>query len=142
MPATFLRSLLPWPRTLKHKALWALLLVALLALGNDATMQLLLRRSDDAAATLNIASNMRMLGQRIALDTLAARQDPFNAGTPHMERYQAFEDAYAALAHGGSAYGQQVQALDAHMRPTLQALYDDWQAYRLALDALQQPAKE
>ncbi len=70
-------SLLPWPRTLKHKALWALLLVALLALGNVATMQLLLRRSDDAAATLNIASNMRMLGQRIALETLAAQQDPF-----------------------------------------------------------------
>ena len=136
MPATFLRSLLPWPRTLKHKALWALLLVALLALGNVATMQLLLRRSDDAAATLNIASNMRMLGQRIALETLAAQQDPFNAGTPHMERYQAFEDAYAALAHGGSAYGQQVQALDARMRPALQTLYDDWQAYRLALDAL------
>ena len=136
MPATFLRSLLPWPRTLKHKALWALLLVALLALGNVATMQLLLRRSDDAAATLNIAGNMRMLGQRIALETLAAQQDPFNAGTPHMERYQAFEDAYAALAHGGSAYGQQVQALDARMRPALQTLYDDWQAYRLALDAL------
>ena len=53
-----------------------------------------------------------------------------------MERYQAFEDAYAALAHGGSAYGQQVQALDARMRPALQTLYDDWQAYRLALDAL------
>ncbi len=39
-----------------------------------------------------------------------------------MERYQAFEDAYAALAHGGSAYGQQVQALDARMRPALQTL--------------------
>ena len=48
-----------------------MLLVLLLAVGNVLTLQFLLGKSSDLAATLNVAGKMRMLSQRIAVEALA-----------------------------------------------------------------------
>lgn len=78
----------------------------LLGLGNVVTLQWLLRRSDNIAATLNLAGKMRMLGQRAALETLAARQDPSGDWLRGYDsQVQTFERAYQTLAQGGSAAG-------------------------------------
>ncbi|GAO27108.1 diguanylate cyclase [Alicycliphilus sp. B1] len=113
-----------------------MLLVSLLALGNVLTMQLLLRQSDNLAATMNLAGKMRMLGQRIALEALAEQRHPDDSWPTPRERYATFESTYAALRDGGSAYGLEVQPLDARLQPTLQALHEGWLRYRLAIDAL------
>lgn len=129
----------PWPRTLHSQALWAVLLIALLALGNVLIIQLLLRQSDDLAATLNLAGKMRMFSQRIALETLAAHQQANSGLSPATrEQYASFETIYGALRNGGDAYGLQVRALEQRHQPALQALHDDWQRYRQAIDALDQ----
>jgi diguanylate cyclase (GGDEF)-like protein/PAS domain S-box-containing protein len=112
------------------------LLVSLLALGNVLTMQLLLRQSDNLAATMNLAGKMRMLGQRIALEALAEQRHPDDSWPTPRERYATFESTYAALRDGGSAYGLEVQPLDARLQPALQALHEGWLRYRLAIDAL------
>ncbi|MBN9342086.1 MAG: type IV pili methyl-accepting chemotaxis transducer N-terminal domain-containing protein, partial [Comamonadaceae bacterium] len=138
MSLSSLHPLLPWPRTLRRKALWAAFLVALLAVGNVVTIQVLLRRSDNLAATVNMAGKMRMLGQRIGLEALAARERPEGQWPAVEERYAAFEATYAALRDGGSAHGMRVQPLDAQLHPTLQALHASWQRYRQAIDALRQ----
>ena len=64
------------PRTVRQKALVALSLVILLAIGNVSIVQFLLRESDGTAATLNVAGKMRMLSQRISLEALAGHRDP------------------------------------------------------------------
>lgn len=133
---TSLLKKLPWPRTLHSKALWAVFLIALLALGNVLIMQLLLRQSDNLAATLNLAGKMRMLSQHIALEALAAHQHPDAFRHVPQEQYASFESAHAALRHGGNAYGLQVRPLDQRLQPALQALHDGWQQYRQAIDAL------
>lgn len=127
---------IPWPHTLHGKALCAALLIALLALGNVLVIQLLLRQSDHIAATLNLAGSMRMLNQQMALKALAARADPHGLAQLPQEQFAAFEAAQTALRHGGSAYGQQVPALDQRFQPSLQALHDSWGHYRQALDQL------
>ena len=123
---------IPWPRTLHRKALCAALLIALMALGNVLVIQLLMRQSDNIAASLNLAGRMRMLSQHMALRALAAREDPHAP----QEQYTAFESAHAALRHGGSVYGLQVQALNQRLQPSLQSLHDEWRQYRQALDQL------
>ena len=138
MSLSSLHHLLPWPRTLRRKALWAALLVALLAVGNVVTIQVLLRRSDNLAATVNMAGKMRMLSQRIGLEALAARERPEGQWPAAEEHYAAFEATYATLRDGGSAHGMQVQPLDAQLRPMLQTLHASWQRYRQAIDALRQ----
>ena len=60
-----------WPRTLRLKALVAVVLIALLAVGNVVALQLMLQRADNVTATLNIAGKLRLLSQRIALEALA-----------------------------------------------------------------------
>ncbi len=138
MPAALFYSLSLWPRTLQRKAAWALLLVFLLALGNVAVLQVLLRRSDDLAATLNMAGKMRMLGQRVALESLAARQDPQGAwAQSYPERVQAFEQAQHTLSAGGGAFGLRVSPLPAPLRPALSDLQASWQECRQALQAVQ-----
>lgn len=129
---------LPWPRTLQRKARWGVLLVSLLALGNVLTLQLVLRQSDSLATALNLAGKMRMFSQRIALEALSTHQQPDDSWASPQERYAAFEAAYTALRNGGSAFGMKVQPLDSRLQPTLQALYESWQRYRLAIDALLQ----
>ena len=136
MSFSSLHHLLPWPRTLRRKALWAALLVALLAVGNVVTIQVLLRRSDNLAATVNMAGKMRMLSQRIGLEALATREHPEGQWPAAEEHYAAFEATYATLRDGGSAHGMQVQPLDAQLRPMLQTLHASWQRYRQAIDAL------
>ena len=138
MSASLFSSLPLWPRTLQRKAAWALLLAFVLALGNVAVLQVLLRRSDDLAATLNIAGKMRMLGQRMALEGLAARQDPQGDwAQAYDERVQAFEQAQRTLAAGGSAFGLRVVALPAPLRPAFDDLQTSWLQYRQALQTLQ-----
>ena len=125
-----------WPRTIQHKVVWAAIAIFLLGLGNVVTLQWLLRRSDNIAATLNLAGKMRMLGQRAALETLAARQDPSGDWLRGYDsQVQTFERAYQTLAQGGSAAGH--APLPPELRPKLTDLYASWQRSRQAMQALQ-----
>ena len=127
------------PRTLARKAFWATLLIALLALGNVLVMQLLLRQSDNIAATLSLAGRMRMLSQQMTLRALAPRQDALGMSAQLQEQYADFESAHAALLHGGHTHGQPVQALAPGLQPSLQSLTEGWRQYRQALERLPSP---
>lgn len=123
-----------WPRTLRLKAVGVVVLIALLAIGNVVTLQLLLRGADNVATTLSVASNMRMLSQRIALETLAEQLAPGGDWPAVQRRYEDFEIAYHALRNGGTAYGLQVQPVAPFLIPALENIYTRWQEYRQAID--------
>lgn len=83
------------------QSLLALALVALLALGNLLTVESLLRRSDNVAATLNVAGKLRMLSQRVGFEALVAAHH--GRALPLTDYELAFGAAGQALAHGGTA---------------------------------------
>lgn len=124
-----------WPRTLKRKTIWGVVLVALLAVGNVVTLQLMLRRSDDIGATVNLAGKIRMLSQRIALETFAEYLAP-GGNWPHIaSRYASFEETYTALRSGGMAYGLTVRPVSQALQPTLEQLHTSWLHFQKTLDA-------
>ncbi len=59
---------------------------------------------------------MRMLSQHMALEALAARQDPQGSAHAPQPHYASFQSAHAAPRDGGSAYGRQVQPLDQRLQ--------------------------
>ncbi|QXL83697.1 EAL domain-containing protein [Comamonas sp. NLF-1-9] len=116
------------PTSLRGKALLALALIALIALANVLTVHALLRRSESIAATLNVAGKLRMLGQRAALQALAA---PGAEGAAALREHEReFAAAWGALRSGGSAFGLQLPALAAPLQPALAQLQSAWQDYR------------
>lgn len=123
-----------WPRTLKSKTLWAVVLIALLAIGNVVTLQLVLRRSDDVAATINLAGKMRMLSQRIALETVVEQIAPGGDWSEAQTRYADFESAYNALRHGGQAYGLSIQPLGNEFAQVMDQLHESWLGYQEAIN--------
>lgn len=124
-----------WPRTLKRKTIWGVVLVALLAVGNVVALQLMLRRSDDIGATVNLAGKIRMLSQRIALETFAEYLAP-GGNWPHIaSRYASFEETYTALRSGGMAYGLTVRPVSQALQPTLEQLHTSWLHFQKTLDA-------
>lgn len=127
---------LPRPRTLKTKTRIAVLLVLLLAVGNVLTLQFLLGKSSDLAATLNVAGKMRMLSQRIAVEALATHGFAQPAAGQFEDSYRAFDTAYEALRRGGRAFELQVRPLDAPLQPLLPPLQAGWLEYRQTVDAL------
>lgn len=104
---------------MRQKALLALILVVLLAIGNVSIVQFLLRESDGVAATLNVAGKMRMLGQRIGLETLAARRNPDLPGTASADLSAAFEAAHDALRFGGQAFDLDIRPVPETLAPQL-----------------------
>lgn len=124
-----------WPRTLKRKTIWGVVLVALLAVGNVVTLQLTLRRSDDIGATVNLAGKIRMLSQRIALETFAEYLAP-GGNWPHIaSRYASFEETYTVLRSGGTAYGLTVRPVSPSLQPALDQLHASWLHFQSTLDA-------
>ena len=122
------------PSTLRAKTLVALAAVALLAAINMLTVQFLLHRSDNIAATLNVAGKMRLLPQRAGLQALAAPAT--GAAAPLAQYQQDFEAARSALQSGGSAFGLSVAPVPDDLLPLLQALDTSWQRYRALLAQL------
>lgn len=121
---------------MRQKALLAFTLVVLLAIGNVSIVQLLLRESDGVAATLNVAGKMRMLGQRIGLETLAARRNPDPPDPASTDLSAAFEAAHDALRFGGHVFGLDIRPVPAALAPQLQDIRQAWLRYRRAVDAL------
>lgn len=124
----------PWLHSLRAKALIALVTVALIAAVNVLVMRHLLHRSDDIAATLNVAGKMRMLAQRAGLQALAAPA----TGTPApLAREQTdFDAAWRALRSGGYAFGLTVAPLGNELQPLLSTLEASWRHYAALLAAL------
>ena len=116
------------------QSLLALALVALLALGNLLTVESLLRRSDNVAATLNVAGKLRMLSQRVGFEALVAAHH--GRALPLTDYELAFGAAGQALAHGGTAFDLSVDPLSNALQPMLAAQHASWQAYRAELAAL------
>ena len=123
-------------RTVRQKAVLAFILVVLLAIGNVSIVQFLLRENDGVAATLNVAGKMRMLGQRIGLEALAARQTPELAGGVPAVLPPSFEAVLAALRQGGHVFGLDIHAIPAALAPQLRAVESAWMRYREVVDAL------
>jgi len=125
-----------WPRTLKRKTIWGVVLVALLAVGNVVTLQFMLRRSDDIGATVNLAGKIRMLSQRIGLETFAERMAP-GGNWPHIKtRYANFEETYIALRFGGTAYGLTVRPVPSSLQPALDQLHASWVNFQKTIDGV------
>ena len=122
------------PRSLKHQALWVFVLIAILAIGNVLAIQTMQRRADHISATISVASKMRMLSHRIALETLVQSQAPDGNWPAVDKRYQEFEQAYSTLLNGGEIYGRVVQAAPTKTLNLLHALYPAWMEYRTIID--------
>ncbi len=121
---------------MRQKALLALILVMLLAIGNVSIVQFLLRESDGVAATLNVAGKMRMLGQRIGLETLAARRNPDLPAPASTDLSAAFEAAHDALRFGGQAFDLDIRPVPEALAPQLKDIRQAWLRYRRVVDAL------
>ncbi len=127
-----------WPRTLKRKTVWAVFLVAVLAVCNVAILQMVLGGAENIATTTNLAGKIRMLSQRIALETLAQANSPDGDWPAVDKRYADFDAAYHALRFGGYAYGVTVRALPEKLRPALDRLEDVWGTYKDTITAIHQ----
>lgn len=125
-----------WPRTLRLKAIGAVVLIALLAIGNVVTLQLMLQRADNVAATLTVAGKMRMLSQRIALEALAEHAVPGGDWPDVQQRYADFLAYYSAMRDGGNVYGLQVPPVTPSLRPALEQLHARWIDYQEAINGI------
>ena len=125
-----------WPRTLRLKALVAVVLIALLAVGNVVALQLMLQRADNVTATLNIAGKLRLLSQRIALEALAEHAMLGGDWPDVQQRYADFFSYYRVLRDGGSIYGLQVRPIDSSLLPALEQLQARWVEYQSAIDGV------
>ncbi len=125
-----------WPRTLRLKALVAVVLIALLAVGNVVALQLMLQRADNVTATLNIAGKLRLLSQRIALEALAEHAMLGGDWPDVQQRYADFSAYYRVLRDGGSIYGLQVRPIDSSLLPALEQLQARWVEYQSAIDGV------
>lgn len=125
-----------FPRTVRQKASLAFMLVVLLAIGNVSIVQFLLRESDGVAATLNVAGKMRMLGQRIGLEALAANRLADQTEPASADLFTAFEAAHDALRLGGRVFDLDIPAVPASLAPQLQDIRQAWDQYRHIVNAL------
>lgn len=130
--------------TLRRKLIFGILVASLLAVGNVAVVQALLKQSETIAATVNVAGKMRMLSQRIGLVAMATQLAAILGTAPDEHAVlisqadaQAFEEAFQALHTGGTAFHLSILPVDETQQAHLPGIRRAWLEYREALETLQ-----
>ena len=104
-----------------------MLLVAGLSLG---ILHRMLQEFNGVATTATVAGKMRMLGQKLAYETLAVSNGLSDAFEAVEHDIIDFEAAYLVLRSGGNAFNEFVRPLGAGHTQSLNAVWLAWRQYR------------
>ncbi|NYT22768.1 type IV pili methyl-accepting chemotaxis transducer N-terminal domain-containing protein [Alcaligenaceae bacterium] len=113
----------------------ALLLIAAV---NVVLVERMMQKSDSVADTINVAGKLRMLGQRVALQTMN-HGNGVGAGEVEVRQLMRdFETGLAALSDGGYVFGMYIEGLSSLHRTRLDAVREQWTVYRRSAHQLLQ----
>src|SRR5690606_30453518 len=102
----------------------------LIAVVNVVLVERMMTRSDTVADTVNVAGKLRMLGMRIALQTVGYGHGVGAGSVEIRQLMNDFEEALKALARGGHVFGLQLQPLGQVHDHRLQTVHDQWSVYQ------------
>lgn len=102
----------------------------LIAVVNVVLVERMMTRSDTVADTVNVAGKLRMLGMRIALQTVGYGHGVGAGSVEIRQLMNDFEEALKALARGGHVFGLQLQPLGQVHDHRLQTIHDQWSVYQ------------
>jgi diguanylate cyclase (GGDEF)-like protein/PAS domain S-box-containing protein len=113
-----------------RKIMGAFLCLLLLAGANIFLLQSLLRDFHAMAATVNVAGKLRILSQKIAVETMSLSVEQ-GSGVAEIERsMRTFDVVLQALIHGGTVFGIDIQKLRPPHDELLKILELNWGGYR------------
>ena len=113
----------------------ALLLIAAV---NVVLVERMMQKSDSVADTINVAGKLRMLGQRVALQTMN-HGNGVGAGEVEVRQLMRdFETGLTALSDGGYVFGMYIEGLSSLHRTRLEAVREQWTVYRRSAHQLLQ----
>lgn len=114
------------------------LFVALLMIAavNVMLMESMMDDADSVADTVNVAGKLRMIGQRVALQTISHGQGVGAGAAEVRQLMRDFESALAALADGGYVFGIYVSGLSSVHKTRLDGVREQWSVYRRSVHAL------
>ncbi len=100
----------------------------------------MLQDFNGVAATATVAGNMRMLGQKLAYETLSVSSglDELHEGIEH--DIIDFEAAYLVLRSGGGVFGETIRPLANEHTQVMSAVWLSWQQYRDLIRATLDPS--
>ena len=90
----------------------------------------MLQDFNGVAATATVAGKMRMLGQKLAYETLSVSTGLREANEDIEYDIVDFEAAYLVLRSGGAAFGDMIRPLDARHAQAMTTVWVSWQRYR------------
>lgn len=111
----------------------ALLVIAAI---NVVVVDRMMRESDSVADTVNVAGKLRMLGQRIALQAISHGHGAGAGDVEIRQLMRDFESALSALSEGGYVFGLYVNGLSPLHAARLDAIREQWSAYRRSVHQL------
>lgn len=111
----------------------ALLLIAVV---NIVLVERMMSRADSIADTVNVAGKLRMLGQRIALQTVGYAHGVGAGETEVRQLMGDFDGALTALSDGGYVFGLNVDGLSDLHAARLSAVHEQWAVYQDSVERL------
>ncbi|MFT0851594.1 EAL domain-containing protein [Achromobacter sp. F4_2707] len=111
----------------------ALLLIALV---NIMLVERMMTKSDNVADTVNVAGKLRMLGQRIALQTVNYGHGVGTGETEVRQLMGDFDTALRVLTDGGHAFGLKIEGLSDDHNARLGAVREQWELYQRSVHEL------
>src|SRR5690606_10313272 len=119
-----------------HKTGLAFLTLFLIAVMNVVLVERMMTRSDEIADTVNVAGKLRMLGMRIAMQSVSYSHG-VGVGLPEVRQLISdFDAALRTLTDGGYVFGLHLKGLSPVHTARLNAVYDQWALYQDSVQRL------
>lgn len=128
-----------WRPSIGQKIGGIFLLVLMVAAANIVVVKKMQRDLNGVAATLNVAGKLRMLSQKIALETVSQALGKSGGHDTIESGIHDFERALAALEHGGAVFGYDIQKLPSQHYSHVRAVQRNWIDYREHIRAVLAP---
>ena len=128
-----------WRPSIGQKIGGIFLLVLMVAAANIVVVKKMQRDLNGVAATLNVAGKLRMLSQKITLETVSQALGKSGGHDTIESGIHDFERALAALEHGGAVFGYDIQKLPSQHYSHVRAVQRNWIDYREHIRAVLAP---
>jgi len=128
-----------WRPSIGQKIGGIFLLVLMVAAANIVVVKKMQHDLNGVAATLNVAGKLRMLSQKIALETVSQALGKSGGHDIIENGIHDFEAALAALEHGGVVFGYEIQKLSSQHYSHVRAVQRNWIEYREHIRAVLAP---
>ena len=128
-----------WRPSIGQKIGGIFLLVLMVAAANIVVVKKMQHDLNGVAATLNVAGKLRMLSQKIALETVSQALGKSGGHDIIENGIHDFEAALAALEHGGAVFGYEIQKLSSQHYSHVRAVQRNWIDYREHIRAVLAP---